>query len=270
MFISEHDADHMLLKKPKHPMTIRNLLTHTGGLPPKSPIEAPTIDLYPLETRVWSYAMEPLNFEPDSKYEYCNAGINTAGRIVEVVSGMPYAEFLEKRIFKPLGMNETTFWPSAEQLLRLAKSYAFDASKNGLEETTILALKYPLDDHSRQPVPAGGLFSTATDLSIFYRMIMNGGMFQGTRVLSENSVHQMTVKETGDLSTAYGFAFTLAGNRIGHNGAYNTHSSIDVEHQLITILLLQHANWSKDGKKILPSFQKAAADAFAPTAPPAN
>ena len=60
--------------------------------------------------------MTPLQFEPGSKYQYSNAGINTAGRIIEVISGMPYEEFLRKRLFDPLGMKDTTFWPNAEQL----------------------------------------------------------------------------------------------------------------------------------------------------------
>ncbi len=73
--------------------------------------------------------MTPLQFEPDSKYQYSNAGINTAGRIIEVVSGMPYEDFMEKRLFEPLGMKDTTFWPDEGQLARLAKSYRPNAGQ---------------------------------------------------------------------------------------------------------------------------------------------
>ncbi|MBI5396568.1 MAG: beta-lactamase family protein, partial [Verrucomicrobia bacterium] len=195
-------------------------------------------------------------------------GINTAGRIIEVVSGMKYEEFLDQRLFRPLGMKDTTFWPGATQLKRLAKAYK--PAKDGLEETTISQLKYPLNDRERQPMPAGGLFSTAADLSVFYRMIANGGCFGGKRILSEEAVRQMTSKQTGDLPTPYGFGFSVGGDKIGHGGAYSTHSSWDKEHRLITIFLVQHAGWSGDGKKILPAFQKAATDAFASsTAAPA-
>ena len=86
MVVAERDKDHVLLRKPKHPITVRNVLSHTSGLPFASPIEKPTLDLFPLECRVRSYAMLPLEFEPDTKNTYANAGINTAGRIVEVVS----------------------------------------------------------------------------------------------------------------------------------------------------------------------------------------
>lgn len=86
----EQDKDHILLRKPKHPITVKNVLSHTSGLPFKSPLEEPTLDGLPLRDRVRGYAMLPLQFEPDSQYRYSNAGFNTAGRIIEVVSGMSY------------------------------------------------------------------------------------------------------------------------------------------------------------------------------------
>ena len=122
MVVVEQDQDHELLKKPVHPITVRNVLTHTSGLPFMSRAEH-KIDQLTLHEAAISYALSPLKFQPDSKYEYSNAGINTAGRIVEVVSGMPYEEFMDKRFFQPLGMKDTTFWPNEEQLGRLAKSY---------------------------------------------------------------------------------------------------------------------------------------------------
>jgi CubicO group peptidase (beta-lactamase class C family) len=259
----EQDKDHVLLKRPKHPITVKNALSHTSRLPFKSPIEEPTLDLFPLALRVRSYAMLPLEFEPDAKYQYSNAGINTAGRIVEVVSGMPFEEFLDKRLFGPLGMKDTTFWPNAEQFARLAKAYKPNVTKTGLEETPIAQLKYPLNDRVRQPMPAGGLFSTANDLSLFYRMIANGGTWAGKRYLSEQAVKQITSKQTGDLPTSYGFGFSTGGGSIGHGGAYSTNSSWDPEQQLITIFLVQHAGWpNASGAKILPTFKQAAVKAF--------
>ncbi|MBI1839635.1 MAG: beta-lactamase family protein, partial [Verrucomicrobia bacterium] len=145
MVAVEQDAEHVLLKKPRHPILVRNILSHTSGLPFKTAIEEPTLDLFPLALRVRSYAMTPLQFEPDSKYQYSNAGINTAGRIIEVVSGMPYEKFLETRIFNPLGMKDTTFWPTKSQIRRLAKAYKPNAKKDGLEEVPIGQLHYPLN-----------------------------------------------------------------------------------------------------------------------------
>ena len=263
MVIAEQDQDHVLLKKPKHPITIRNLLTHTSGLRPVSPVEEAGADLLPIRASVRSYAMLPLLFEPDSKSLYSNAGVITVGRIVEVVSGMPYEDFLDQRLLRPLGMKDTTFWPSTEQLKRLAKSYKPGPGKKGLEETPIVKLTYPLDNRRRQARPAGGLFSTATDLSLFYRMIAQGGVLAGRRYLSERSVQQMTTKQTGVLRTPYGFCFGTGGGRIGHGGSYGTNSSYDPKHQLITIYLVQQTGWrAKAGKKILAAVQEAVTMAF--------
>jgi CubicO group peptidase (beta-lactamase class C family) len=258
MVIAEKGKDHALPKKPKHPITVRNVLSHTSGLPFASPIEKPTLDLYPLESRVRSYATLPLDFEPDSKNQYANAGINTAGRIVEVVSGMPFEKVLEERLFKPLGMKDTTFWPSGQQLRRLAKSYK--PAKDGLEECPITQLKYPLDDPQRQPMPAGGLFSTAADLASFYQMLANDGTLCGKRILSEQAIREMETPQPGN--PHYGLGLGTDGNHIGHGGAYSTNSSFEKKTGLITIFLVQHAGWPKGGEKIHGVFEKAARDAF--------
>ena len=261
---AEKDADHLLLKRPAHPITVRNVLSHTSGLPFSSPIEKPTLDLLPLAARVRSYAMLPLDFEPDSKYSYSNAGINTAARIIEVVSGMPYEQFMEQRLFKPLKMKDTTFWPTAKQVQRLAKSYKANAAKNGLEETTVTQLRYPLTDRSREPMPAGGLFSTASDVARFCQMILNGGTLDGKRYLSESAVKQMTSKQTPDaVKEKYGFGWSTGDGEFGHGGAYATNMTIDPQHGLIFIWMVQHASFPRDGAKSRDAFMQAARAAFA-------
>jgi CubicO group peptidase (beta-lactamase class C family) len=257
MFIKEQDADHVLLAKPTHPITVRNVLSHTSGLPPTSPIEQPTLDQLPLSVRVRSYALAPLKFDPDSKWDYSNAGINTAGRIIEVVSGMPYEDFLQQRLFGPLGMVDTTFWPNAEQLGRLAKSYGPNKARTALAEGRIGQLRYPLDDRAnRWAMPAGGLFSTAADLARFCRMILNGGQLDGRRYLSEAAVKLMTSKQTpAALPQEYGLGWG-AGGTFGHGGAYKTNMSIDPRLGLITIFMVQSAGWCDEakGNRILATF----------------
>jgi CubicO group peptidase (beta-lactamase class C family) len=132
--IVEQDKDRMVLGKTKRPITVRDVMNHTSGMPFASIMEKPTIDVLPLKDAVRSYALTPLNSEPGSKYVYSNAGINTGGRIIEVVSGMPYDKFLDQRLFGPLGTKDTTFWPSEAQLKRLAKTYKPGKNKTGLEE----------------------------------------------------------------------------------------------------------------------------------------
>jgi CubicO group peptidase (beta-lactamase class C family) len=207
--------------------------------------------------------MTPLQSEPGSKYQYSNAGINTAGRIIEVVSGMAYEDFLDKRLLGPLGMKDTTFWPSEEQLGRLAKSYRPNAAKTSLEETTITQLKYPLSDRRRQPMPAGGLFSTAADVGRFCRMMLNGGALDGKRYLSEAAVAQMTSKQTGEaIKEGYGLGWSTGGGGYGHGGAYATNMTIDAKRRLITVFLVQHAGFPGDGAKSQAAFRAAAEERF--------
>ena len=203
--------------------------------------------------------MLPLEFEPDSKNAYSNAGINTAGRIIEVVSGMRFAKFLDERLFEPLGMKDTTFWPAGERLPRLAKAYK--PAKGGFEECGINQLKYPLDDPQRQPMPAGGLFSTATDLSLFYRMIANGGVLAGKQILSPQALREITSSQPGN--PHYGLGMSTDGNYIGHGGAYGTNSCFEKQHGLIMIFLVQNAVGWPNGVNPVSVFRKAALDAFA-------
>ena len=263
MVIAEKDADHALLKKPAHPITVRNVLSHTSGLPFKSPIEEPTLDMIPLVTAVKSHAMSALMFEPDSKYQYSNAGINTAGRIIEVVSGMSYEDFMDQRLFTPLGMKDTTFWPNDEQVARLAKSYKPNAAKDNLEETTVTQLHYPLQDRKRQPMPGGGLFSTAADVARFCQLLLNKGMHQGKALLSEAAVKEMTSRQTApSLKESYGFGLQASPGNFGHGGAYATNMTVDVERGLITVFMVQHAGFPGKGKDSGAAFKAAATQAF--------
>jgi CubicO group peptidase (beta-lactamase class C family) len=260
---AERDNEHTLLRKPKHSITVREILSHTSGLPFASAMEQPTLDLLPLRVAVKSYAITPLLFEPGSKSQYSNAGINTAGRIIDVVSGMPYETFLDKRLFEPLGMKDTTFWPNEEQLTRLAKSYKPNAAKTGLEEIKIGQLKYPLSDRHRQPMPAGGLFSTASDVGRFCQMVLNGGTLEGKRYLSEDAVKQMTSKQTGAaIKVNYGLGWATGGGTFGHGGAHSTNMTIDPKRGLITVFMVQHAGFPNNGNQAQGTFRKVAEERF--------
>jgi CubicO group peptidase (beta-lactamase class C family) len=266
--IAEKDDAHVLLKKPQQRITVRNLLSHTSGLPFKSQMEQPTLDLLRLRDAVLSYAMTPLEFEPGTEHRYSNAGINTAGRIIEVVSGIPYEDFLDQRLFQPLGMPDTTFWPNDEQLTRLAKGYKPNKDKTDLEETTISQLRYPLNDRSRQPMPAGGLFSTAADVARFCRMILNGGTLDGKRYLTEAAVKEMTSRQTPTtLKQSYGLGWgTGGGDTFGHGGAMATNMSIDPTRGLVTVFLVQQSGgFPGDGGKCQGMFRKAAEAEFGKT-----
>jgi CubicO group peptidase (beta-lactamase class C family) len=250
------------------PIRIRDLLTHTSGLTPLAPQEA-HIDHLSLADNVGLYPLLPLRFPRATRYEYSNAGINTAGRIVEVVSGMPFARFLDERLFTPLGMKDTTFWPDRARLARLATSYKPSADERTLVATPISQLSYPLDDRRRGACPAGGLFSTAGDMYRFARMVYHRGAWGGHRYVSEASVDLMTTTETGELQVVpgkpawgYGFGWLIhrrgereddpvSAGSFGAGGAYNTGLWINRSRRLITVWMVQQEGFTESDRNRL-------------------
>lgn len=277
MLLKEKTANQIVLSKPARPVTLKDLLTHTSGLTGKSPLDNDALDVLTLKEAVITYALSPLQFEPGSKWSYCNPGINTLGRVVEVVSGEDYAGFLDKRIFQPLGMMDTTFWPGEKALARLATSYKPSADGKGLEPTTIRHLSTPFSDTRRAPLAAGGLFSTAGDLLKLYAMLLNGGEADGRRYLSEASLQRMLQNQTGDLKAGFtdgivmGLGFQIVGQPVGvtamlspgtygHGGAHGTQGWIDPVKKTVYIMLIQRAGLKNgDASPMRQAFQEAAA-----------
>jgi CubicO group peptidase (beta-lactamase class C family) len=260
----EREKDRVVLRRPARPVTVRDLLSHVSGLPFASAAETPTLDALPLRAAVKTYAMTPLQADPGTKYQYSNAGINTAGRIIEVVSGMAYEDFLDKRLFAPLGMTDTTFWPNEQQVKRLAKGYKPGKGGIGLEETRVGQLQYPLTDRGRRfPMPAGGLFSSAADVGRFCRMVLNGGTLDGKRVLSEAAVREMTTRQTPEaVKESYGLGWSVGGGTFGHGGAFATNMTVDPKRGLVYVYLVQHAGFPGDGAKAQAAFRQAAEARF--------
>src|SRR5262245_44265241 len=117
--------DKVMYQKPKRAVKLRDLLTHTSGV---ANYPAGVNDVYTKRNRTLAEtalatALQPLQFEPGTQWSYSNPGIDTLGRVIEVVSGESYESFLKKRVFDPLGMNDTTFYPTKEQIERVAVTY---------------------------------------------------------------------------------------------------------------------------------------------------
>ena len=264
MVVTEKDNEHVVLRKPKHPITVRETLNHTSGLPFKSAIEEPTLDGLSLSFAVRSYAMTPLLSEPGTVYRYSNAGINTAARLIEVVGKVKYEDFMQQKLFDPLGMKDTTFWPNEAQSLRVAKSYRPDASKTNLTEFPISQLIYPLTDRGhRFPMPAGGLFSTAIDTSLFCRMLLNNGELDGKRYLSENAIRELSKRQTPPaIKESYGLGFSVSPDSYGHGGAQATNMEIRSGKGLVLVWMVQHGGFPGDGSKAQGAFKNWALDKF--------
>lgn len=265
------------LREPARPIKIRDLLTHTSGMPGGYPGDLKNLYFdrqHTLAEATAVAAKQPLQFEPGSKWAYCNAGIDTLGRIIEVKSGKSYEDFLSERIFKPLKMVDTTPYPTEDQLQRLAGLY--DRKENRLVFANY-ALLGPTKG-AKHPIPAGGLYSTAADLARLYRMMLSGGELDGQRILSPKSVEQMTRLQTGDLKTGFtdgmGFGFGWAVVRepqgvhammsrgtYGHGGAFGTQGWIDPEKRLFVILLIQRTGLQNaDGSPLRKALQEAAVE----------
>lgn len=272
--VEKKDAKKLILVPPKRPVTVRDLLTHTAGLGDvKSPRSSST-----LGELTMAYAREPLQFEPGSKWSYSNPGINTLGRIVEVLSGKDFATFIQERVFDPLQMRDTTFWPTEEQLKRVAKSYKLNKETSKLEETTVYFTDGRLSDRKRTPYPAGGLYSSAKDVAQFYRMMLNGGALDGKQLLKPETVELMSTTQSGEIKTGFvegmswglgfqvvrepmGSTAALSKGTFGHGGAYATQSWGDPVKGLAYVLLIQRAGMPNgDGSEIRGEFQRVASE----------
>ena len=255
-------------------VTIQQCLTHSSGLSDLKPDEERGVktlaELTPL------VAAKPVKFAPGSKWEYCQSSINTAARIVEVVSGKSFPEFLQERLFTPLGMKDTTFYPNSGQAARLASPYKRTADGK-LEKSAIAFLGgKSATDPDRYPRANGGLFSTAGDYVKFAQMILRGGESGGKRFLKPETVQQMTTVQSGDLVTGFtpgngwgigwcvtrepqGVSAALSPGSFGHGGAYGTQVWIDPVKQRIDLLMIQRADiGNSDGSEIRREFQNAA------------
>lgn len=275
--VDKETNDSLSLLRPSRKITLKDLLTHTAGVPN---VEVPRSHST-LAELVTLISQQPLQFEPGSRWSYSNAGIATLGRIVEVISGQSFDEFLRERFFKPLGMRSTTFHPNRRLAKRLARSYQQNGQSGVLEETDVYFVKGELGDSQRTIRPAGGLFSTAVDMFRFYQMMLNGGKWQGEQLLSEAAVYELTRTQTGNIQTGFtegmswglgfqvvkdpqGVTAMLSPGTFGHGGAYATQSWADPTHDTILILMIQRRGFPNgDDSIVRHAFQSAAVDMLA-------
>jgi CubicO group peptidase (beta-lactamase class C family) len=245
-------------------ITVRDLLTHTSGLESGGLGSREAARMVPRNTSsslaeyIPRLGAVPLDFQPGTQWRYSAlAGIETLGRIVEVASGLTFDQFLRQRLFEPLDMKDTAFYPAADRLPRVVTLYR--RTPKGLE---------------RQETPAwlstktlfsggGGLWSTAADYAQFAVMLANGGQLDGKRVLSPRTVDLMAANHVGNMYTGtgaggnvsgMGFGLTvdvvmdavavLAGERrsngsFGWGGAFGTYFWVDPKEQLVGLLMIQ-------------------------------
>jgi CubicO group peptidase (beta-lactamase class C family) len=264
-------------------LTILQLMTHTSGLGEASGADA--AQAHTLAELIPLFLKAPMQFEPGNRWRYTQSGINVSARIVEIASGKTFDTFLEERIFRPLGMKNTTFYPDRKPAAHLVTAYKRD-SAGKLEAVT------PRGDfgkEGRPPMGNGGLFSTGPDYARFCQMLLNGGTFKGKRYLSEASFRLLSTPQTGDIPTGFfqsaewgnrgtnygwgigtcvlraphpGVAAMLSPGSFGHGGAWGTQAWIDPVRGVAYVLMVQRSDFpNSDGSDVRRAFQQAAAEA---------
>ena len=252
----------------EHEITIRDLLRHTSGVVDyvglvdkdgtpylrKANIYEPEIDLAEVVRRI---AKIPLAYQPGTTFQY-GYSIDVLGRLVEVISGKPFEDFLEERIFKPLGMVDTGFYVPESKWSRFV---TVDAGSPG--GTVKRAPDAAQEAYKKKPAAAlggQGMVSTAMDYARFCQMLLNGGVLDGKRILGRKSVESMSSDHLGNLARAQGianippgmgfgltFAIIQDPARLGQlatageyfwSGAAGTRFWIDPKEKMITIFMV--------------------------------
>ena len=182
--VAKYIPDFASLKTPSGQpanLTIAQLMTHTSGLGEAERADAD--QAHTLADLVALFLKAPMQFEPGAQWRYCQSGINTAARIVEIASGKPFDAFLQERIFDPLGMKNTTFYPGRKPSLTLVTSYKMNKATAKLEPLPPGGM---IGKEGHPPVGNGGLFSTGPDYARFCQMLLGGGVFEGKRLSARN------------------------------------------------------------------------------------
>lgn len=257
-------------------ITIRHLLSHTSGIGygvidrnehMKAIYQkAGIVDLYSIENisikeNIQKLAKLPLHHNPGENFTY-SEGLDVLGYFIEVISGMPFDQFLEKRIFNPLGMNDTRFYLPKSKAPRLVSVQKIEDDKWIRNPVSFYDQDYPIKGAKAFFSGGAGLSSTVKDYATFLQMYLNGGELNGIRLLSRTTIQSMMGNQTGNMrdnpSQYYGLAFgvtTPAGQDLGGKGSvgtfswggyFNTQYFADPKEQIIGILFKQVAGPTTD------------------------
>jgi len=220
--------------------TVRQLLSHTSGIFGNTPETAGlklirNFDI-PLAKAIDEVIRQPLAYEPGTRYSYGGASFCVAGRIAEILTGEQFDVFIERVLFRPLGMKETVYLSNQDLSPRIPKIY----KRDGAEWVPIPAV---MDRPTRRgPRPSGfilvpgGIYSTGADLLRFAQLHLDGG----GKLLSRTLVREMQQKQTGTLKENYGLGWQLLRNgAFGHGGAYGTYLYVDPANHAAAVILTQ-------------------------------
>ena len=235
--------------KPERAIAIRDLLTHSSGLAEYPPEGMGGIRFYSNMSRslaeaVTIYSQMPLLFQPGTKFQYSNPGIATLGRIIEVLSGQPYEEYLETRIFKPLGMKDSFLFPASSEHARIANVY------QPVDGKLVNLGPGIYRKGARYSFPEGGMYSTASDMAAFYQCFLNGGkpLLSGAGHDTMLAIHSGDTLRSAGSGWGLGWSVTQSNDGLldlrstgsyGHAGAFGTFGWVDPKRSLVGVFMIQ-------------------------------
>ena len=226
----------------KNVLTVRMVMNHTGGFPFEIPTKQkkgwPGLSLRETAKEA---AANPILFEPGTAIRYSNTGIDIGAAVIEVVTGKPWDVFLKERVLDPLGMTDTTFNPTDEQLARAISMYDVKGGQKAKFRSFNKWMPLPHNGKDIHPSAGAGLWTTATDQLKFYKMLMNLGTGEnGARILKEETVKNLLATSTRPAGME-GYSLGLrAGNGImTHGGAWGTNCRVNWKERTLRLWVVQ-------------------------------
>ncbi len=248
-------------------LTVRMVMNHTGGFPFEIPAKQPVIPGggwsggMPIRSVAATAASQPLLFQPGTQTKYSNTGIDIGAAVVQTVAGMPWDRFLQERVLDPLGMTETRFKPTKEQIDAHFEMYDCHAGAPATYRVQNDWEQRPYDGDHVFPSAGAGLWTTARDQLKFYRMIMNGGVGDnGVRILKEETVREVLAtssRPAGMGGYSLGLNVTKDG-WVGHGGAFGTNCMVDLDRKRLKLWVVQLGGnprpWDKARDRAVDAF----------------
>ena len=259
----------------KNTLTIRMVMNHTGGFPFETPSKSKKgWSSSSLRDTAREAAATPIRFEPGTKAQYSNTGIDIGAAVIEVVTGKPWDVFLKERVLDPLGMKNTTFQPTDEQLANSISMYDVKGGQKAKFRAFNKWMPLPHNGPTVFPSAGAGLWTTANDQLKFYKMLMNLGVGDnGVRILKEETVKNLLATSTRPAKLgSYSLGLNVSKDGwFGHGGAWGTNCSVNWKNKQLRLKVVQFngrprpwdAKWNQAANKFFrQKFDHAAADAY--------
>ena len=240
--------DTRTLVKAQHSLTVRMCMNHTGGFT----FELPNFEAMggwsrkmPLRSVAATAAACPLLFEPGTAVQYSNTGIDIGAAVVEAVTGKKWEDYLKATVFDPLGMKDSTFWPTDEQLSRQIEMYHCTRGLPTVPKSCDSRMQRPYNGPGVFPSAGAGLWTTARDQLKFYKMLMNLGVGEnGVRILKEETVRNLLAVSSRTRGGGYSMGFKAPYKDVddawfGHGGAWGSNCMVNWHRKQLWLFVVQ-------------------------------